>query len=239
MNRRPVQENDMHQSLIFNEYFEKYNTLMEKNLRILSPKGNISYFAEHKMAIFKNLIRKKPSKILEYGCGIGNNLPFIRKNFPTVPLWGCDTSEKSLEVARQHFPDVNFFLISDEENTDLQFDCILVADVIHHIPHDQRHFYMKKILEYLEPRGEVVFFEHNPYNPLTRFLVNTCPFDENAELVSRGTIRGLMRNYGLTVLESGYCFYFPEFLRYFDRFERLLSYIPLGGKYYVHAIQNP
>jgi SAM-dependent methyltransferase len=240
MNRRRIQENNVDDSLLFNEYFEKYNNLMEKNLRILSPKGNISYFAEHKMALLKKLIRNQPTRILEYGCGIGNNLPFLRKNFPTVPLFGCDTSEKSLDVARQHYPDITFFLISDEqEDTAPRFDCVLVADVIHHIPHDKRDFYMKKILEYLEPGGDIVFFEHNPYNPLTRILVSTCPFDKNAELVSLRKIRDLLTHHELIIMESRYCFYFPEFLKYFNRFESLLSFIPLGGKFYVHAVRNP
>ena len=239
MNGRRTQENRVDDSLLFNDYFEKYNHLMEKNLRILSPKGNISYFAEYKMALFKKIIRNRPSRILEYGCGIGNNLPFLRKNFPSVPLFGCDTSEKSLDVARQLYPNITFFLISSEEDTTLRFDCILVADVIHHIPRDKRDFYMKKILEYLEPGGEIVFFEHNPYNPLTRILVSTCPFDENAELVSVRKIRDLLTHHGLTIMESKYCFYFPEFLKYFNRFESLLSFIPLGGKFYVHAVRNP
>lgn len=239
MNGYDVEEDHVDESLLFNEYFEKYNHLMEKNLRILSPKGNISYFAEYKMALFKKCIRNRPSRILEYGCGIGNNIPFIRKNFPKTPLFGCDTSEKSLDVARQLYPDLSFFLISDGENTSLRFDCILVADVIHHIPRDKREFYMKKILEYLEPGGDIVFFEHNPYNPLTRILVSTCPFDKNAELVSLRRIQELLTLHGLTILESRYCFYFPEFLKFFNRFEFLLSFIPLGGKFYVHAVRNP
>ncbi len=237
MEEQPVHEtSDQHRA--FDDYYEEYNTLMEKNLRIVTPKGNISYFAEHKMAIFKKLVKPEPARILEYGCGIGNNLPFLRQNFPGIPIWGCDTSEKSLEIARQRFPDIRFFLISGEGTGDFRSDCILVADVIHHIPGPFRDHYMKKILGFLEAGGEIVFFEHNPYNPLTRFLVSTCPFDDKAELLSLRCMRGLLRKHGLTVKESGYCFYFPEFLRYFDAFEHLLTWIPLGGKYYVHAVRN-
>jgi SAM-dependent methyltransferase len=232
-------EENLDQSLIFDDYFEKYNNLMEQNLRVIISKGNLSYFAEHKMKIFRSLIPGKPQKILEYGCGIGNNLTFLKKNFPGVPVWGCDTSEKSLEVARKHHPDINFFLISEKTGERMQFDCILVSDVIHHIPSHQRDFYLEKILEYLLPSGKIVFFEHNPYNPLTRHFVNTCPFDQNAELISLHEMRGLLMHHGLSINKSKYCFYFPEFMRYLDRFEPFLSPLPIGGKYYVLAQKNP
>lgn len=232
-------EQNPDQSLIFNDYFEKYNKLMEQNLRFLVSKGNIFYFAEHKVKLFKMLISGDPRKILEYGCGIGNNLSFLEKSFPDVPIWGCDTSEKSLEVARTHYPDINFFIISEKGGEKIQFDCILVSDVIHHIPSEQRDFYMDKILEYLLPSGKIVFFEHNPYNPLTRHFVNTCPFDKNAELISLKEMRDLLMHHKLNITESKYCFYFPEFMRYLDRFESFLSWLPIGGKYYVFAHKSP
>jgi len=239
MKKKSLDEKNLDHSLIFNDYFEKYNKMMEQNLRVLTSKGNIFYFAEHKMKLFRDLIPGTPQKILEYGCGIGNNLSFLRKNFPDVPIWGCDTSEKSLMVARMYHPDINFFLISEKTTAEIQFDCILVSDVIHHIPQKRRDFYMEKILECLLPSGRIVFFEHNPYNPLTRHFVNTCPFDENAELISMRKMRGLLAHHKLNIIESKYCFYFPEFIRYLDRFEPLLSWLPLGGKYYVLAHKNP
>jgi len=239
MNRKYPNGNDVEESLRFNEYFDKYNKLMEKNLRILAPSGNISYFSQHKISILKKILPGNPRHILEYGCGIGNNLFFIRLFFPNVQIWGCDTSEKSIEVARNQFPDIQFFLISDRDESFRQFDCVLVGDVIHHIPSDQRNYYLKRITEYIRPGGYCVFFEHNPYNPLTRFLVSTCPFDAHAELVTLGEMRDLLTANHLKIVESKYCFFFPEFLKSFDHFEEWLSKIPLGGKYYVLAVKNP
>jgi len=239
MNKSPERDVKTDQSLVFNDYYNQYNKLMEENLRFLTPKGNIGYFAERKMAILRKLMTTTPEKILEYGCGIGNNLSFLKKQFPGVPIWGCDTSEKSLEVAEQKHPDIHFFLISQANNSNMKFDCILVSDVVHHIPASQREFYLEKILDYLTPSGKIVFFEHNPLNPLTRVLVSTCPFDENAELISLRSMRDLLKNKGLFVVKSRYCFYFPEFLQYFDRFEHMISWLPFGGKYYVLAAKNP
>ena len=41
---------------------------------------------------------------------------------------------------------------------------------------------MKEINRVLKLGGRLYFFEHNPWNPFTRFLVRTCPFDKNAQL---------------------------------------------------------
>lgn len=239
MNEQRPNGNEAEEALRFNEYFDKYNELMEKNLRILAPSGNISYFAQHKISILKKILPENPRSLLEYGCGIGNNLFFISQFFPDTEIWGCDTSEKSIEVARNQFPDIQFFLISESEKLSRQFDCVLVGDVIHHIPSDQRDYYLQRINEYVRPGGHCVFFEHNPYNPLTRLLVSTCPFDEYAELLTLGQMRDLLTTNRLKIIDSKYCFFFPEFLKSLDRFEDYLSKIPLGGKYYVLAIKNP
>ncbi|HUW85966.1 MAG TPA: class I SAM-dependent methyltransferase [Methanoregula sp.] len=212
---------------------------MKKNLWVLAPSGNISYFSRHKIAILKKILPEKPRKILEYGCGIGNNLYFIRQFFPDTQVWGCDTSEKSIEAARKQFPDIQFFLIPDRRDSCQQFDCVLVGDVIHHIPPNQRDYYMERIADYIRPGGHCVIFEHNPYNPLTRLLVSTCPFDAHAELITLRQMKDLLTTHRFKITDSKYCFYFPEFLERFNCFEDCLSKIPFGGKYYVLAIKNP
>jgi len=221
----------------FDGYFETYNEILKKNQRILSPSGKISHFAYHKISILKKILPEKPHTLLEYGCGIGNNLGFLLELFQGVQIWGCDTSEKSLGVARKRYPDVRFFLVSDHDENTRQFDCVLVGDVIHHIPPAGRRYYLKRISDYIRPGGYCVFFEHNPYNPLTRVLVSTCPFDARAELISLGDLRSLLQEQELEVRVSKYCFFFPEFLKMLDRFEDSLSWLPLGGKYYVLAVK--
>jgi len=225
------------ESLLFNRYFEEYNKLMEKNLWILSPAGNISYFAQHKISILKKILPENPRTLLEYGCGIGNNLFYLQKLFPDSEIWGCDTSEGSLNVARKQFPRIHFFSLTDAIKTP-QFDCVLVGDVLHHIPSNQRDYYMKKITDYIREGGFCVFFEHNPYNPLTRILVSTCPFDAHAELVTPSNLKKIIRNHSLEVLDTKYCFFFPEFLKNFDKYEDRISKLPVGGKYYVLAVKT-
>ncbi len=37
----------------------------------------------------------------------------------------------------------------------------------------------------LKKKGRVYIFEHNPYNPVTRYLVATCEFDRDAVLFKK------------------------------------------------------
>ena len=36
---------------------------------------------------------------------------------------------------------------------------------------------MKTLFQRLVPGGIIVIFERNPFNPVTRKIVNTCPYD--------------------------------------------------------------
>ncbi len=223
------------EALAFNDYYKSYNLLLKKNLRFLTLNGNISYFAEYKMAICKKLLGDTPKKILEYGCGVGNNIGFLAQLFPDAKIYGCDTSENSLAIAQECYPGVNFFLISESYPQTSRFDIILIADVLHHIPEKNRDHYMKIINGLLEPNGKLVFFEHNPYNPVTKLLVKTCPFDDKAQLITKNQLIKMLLSNGYQTRESGYCMFFPELLKFFNRFEGGLLCLPFGGKYYVVA----
>jgi ParB family chromosome partitioning protein len=40
-----------------------------------------------------------PKGILDYGCGIGSNIPYLRHYFPHAKLYGCDISNESVRLA--------------------------------------------------------------------------------------------------------------------------------------------
>ena len=221
--------------LLFDEYYEKYNEILTKNQRILAPSGKGSYFAQHKVSILKRILPLEPHTILEYGCGIGNNMGFILENFPNAAVWGCDTSQKSLEVAGKRYPQVRFFPVLGEEL--VQYDCVLVWDVVHHIAREKRAYYLERIAKFIRPGGYCLFFEHNPYNPVTKRFVSTCVFDALAELISLRNLRDIAEAAGLEVRAAGYCCFFPEFLQFLNRLEGALTWLPLGGKYYILAVR--
>ena len=61
----------------------------------------------------------------------------------------------------------------------------------------------------LKPGGVIIIFEHNPLNPLTRYAVNTCPFDENAKLISANKMKEKLITSGFKNIEINYRIFFP------------------------------
>ena len=78
-----------------------------------------------------------------------------------------------------------------------------------------------------------MMYEHNPYNPLTRHAVNTCSFDENAVLLKRTEVAKLFVKAGMEVVMQEYRVFFPAFLNLLRPLEKLLTWLPFGGQYFV------
>lgn len=216
----------------FDKYNDSYDEELAKNLSKIPFHDNIEYYAEHKIQILKEICPYANS-ILESGCGIGRNIKFIQKYYPGSEIAGADVSNTCLAEAKSSYPDIDFFL---PENIPLNtYDLLLIADVIHHISPNERKMYLNSLKQHLKNVAEIVIFEQNPYNPLTRYLVNTCPFDEEAELISAIELVKLLNDVGFAVNLYSYCFFFPSSFHRINHLENWLAKIPLGGKYYIHA----
>jgi SAM-dependent methyltransferase len=217
----------------FDRYVGDYNELLCDGTRFFSD--DESYFARYKVAIVRDLLTRPPSRILEFGCGIGRNMPFLREAFPGAELMGCDVSAKSIETARQENPGIAFWVEGEDQADRGLFDLVFVAGVFHHIPPDERPAATASISARVQAGGSVVVFEHNPFNPVTRRIVRDCPYDEGVILLRPGQMASLLRGAGLPVRTSGFSLFFPPKLRTLCRFEPLLSKVPLGGQYWVCA----
>jgi SAM-dependent methyltransferase len=130
-----------------------------------------------------------------------------------------------------------YLQISDSQIpvADASFDIVFTACVFHHIDHSGHTHWLAEIKRVLVPGGVFGLFEHNPWNPLTRRAVNTCPFDENARLISMPNMRTRLREAGFNVLRSRFTFFFPSFLRGLRALETRMGWLPLGGQYFLLA----
>ncbi|MCX6166291.1 MAG: class I SAM-dependent methyltransferase [Ignavibacteriae bacterium] len=195
----------------FDEHAETYEKVLDKDLEFFGEES--SYFAEYKINVVKNTIGLKDNlNILEYGCGIGMNIKFFSKHFPDSKISGCDISAKSLEVAmKRNDKSVNFFLINEENISKFlgTFDLIFVSCVFHHIQPPLRESSMQNIFNLLKTNGSFYFFEHNPYNPVTRRIVNTCVWDADAILLRPKESLNLINNAGFKIEEKRYTLFFP------------------------------
>ncbi len=192
-----------------------------------------TYFAEYKIALMaKRLQGVAVPRILDFGCGAGRSLPFLRQYFPDSEVWGYDVSPGSLAVAAGHTPEARLF--SDWSSLgDTRFDCIVAANVFHHIPPADRLGALVKCRESLRPGGQMFMFEHNPYNPATRWIFERCPFDADAQMLSLATARGLARQAGFASEQHAYTLFFPKPLAFLRSVEPWLKRLPLGAQYYV------
>ena len=109
-----------------------------------------------------------------------------------------------------------------------------MAGVFHHVPVSQRLTVLRRLAGLLAPGGLLFVFEHNPFNPVTRRMVATCPFDEDAELITLNEMKQLVTISGeLKVTATNYCLFFPQFLSFLRPLEKFLNWIPGGGQYFV------
>ncbi|MBE9541785.1 MAG: class I SAM-dependent methyltransferase [Proteobacteria bacterium] len=214
----------------FDEYAENYNEILEGQLAFFDKEND--YFSEYKVSHVKDILNSTPASILEYGCGIGRNLRFFQKYFAGSRIYACDVSEKSLDIAQKNNPGVNFFKVGEEPEEE-GFDLVFVAGVFHHVSVKDRSGVAEHISSVLSKDGRVCIFEHNPYNPLTRWLVSTCPFDEDAVLLKPSELKDLLQTSGMKVQPVEYTLFFPNFLKWLRPFERWLTKLPLGGQYLI------
>ena len=218
----------------FDDYTESYDSLMKEGLGFFEK--DEGYFSRYKIEIMRRLVGGEPARILEYGCGVGRNIGSIREQFPHSRVYGCDVSEKIIKAARAQNPEADFFVIN-ENKTHMEFDLVLLANVLHHVPQAERENLAGGLARMLSIEGFVFVFEHNPFNPVTRRVVNNCPFDEDAVLLRPKEVSHLLVNAGLKIKQQGYCLFFPGFLKGMRRLERSLAWLPLGGQYFIKALK--
>lgn len=223
----------------FDKFAEEYKSLHTQNIKLSGEKPD--FFAEYKVLDTVDLIKKcklnsDVINILDFGAGIGNSIPFFRKYFINAELTCLDVSEKSLQIAKERFPDQAEFVEFDGKSIpylDNTFDVVFTACVFHHIESSEHNVLLKEILRVLIPGGIFVVFEHNPYNPLTRHVVNSCIFDENAELITAKDFKDKLVQTGFENISVKYRIFFPHILKNIRFLEKWLSWLPLGAQYYM------
>lgn len=215
----------------FDQYAGNYDRVLGESI----PEGlnEDSYFAEYKIALMASRIDAQSSlRILDFGCGAGRSLPYLEQYFPNAELFGYDLSPASLEIAAERSPTTRLF--SDwNEISKCKFDVIVAANVFHHIPTDERQTALTHCQQVLEVSGIMYLFEHNPYNPATRWIFERCPFDADAEMLSLKSALKLCRLAGFNSEQHGYTLFFPKPLAFLRKIEPSLKRLPLGAQYYV------
>ncbi|MEQ1798416.1 MAG: class I SAM-dependent methyltransferase [Lacibacter sp.] len=226
----------------FDVFAETYREAHTQNIKFISG-TNSYYFAEYKVKELRQFEENKKLSVLDLGCGDGVTEIFFEKYFSQFKIQGIDVSLKSIEEAQKRpisntsFQIYNGHMIPYENES---FDIVFVAGVLHHIDTADHQKVVNEIFRVLKPGGRLYLFEHNPLNPLTRYLVNTCEFDEGVTLLYSRESKRLLSNSGFRIKNLIYTIFFPRkrFFNLMIPMEKYLRSIPFGGQYYFRAVKD-
>jgi SAM-dependent methyltransferase len=218
----------------FDNYATGYGKLLEDPLR--QRFASSRFFFERKLTLLLDLCERyamptQSASWLDVGCGEGTFLHMGKTNFAEVA--GCDISGgmiqrcDGLNVRRQLSPRQIPF-------PDKKFDLVTAVCVYHHVDIADRLLLTADVSRVLKPNGLFCVIEHNPVNPITRFIVQRSPIDAHAQLLTVGNARSLARAARMDILATRYFLYFPE--RLYSKMaatEEILASLPFGGQYAV------
>lgn len=225
---------DPEQTAEFDRYALSYEEL---HATVLGAMGEgTGYFARYKRDVLEDMLGPGfASPVLDFGCGIGNLTQLLTTSFPNVH--GYDPSSGSAQIAATRTPGARFFH-EVEELPRAHYGAIVLANVLHHVQPAQRSALLASIHDLLLPGGRLVVFEHNPWNPLTRRVVDACPFDENAVLLYPSEATRLLQSARLAGGGVKYIVFFPRRLQMLRPFERRLAWLPLGAQFCVWGVKR-
>jgi SAM-dependent methyltransferase len=238
MNQNADQDKQERAKAEFDLLADEYHDMHKNNITVSGEDPD--FFAEYKIADLAALAESKGiavRSIFDFGCGIGNSIPFFRKYFPDAAITCGDVSERSMEIAKTRFPGNEAFSLIDRSiplGTASQ-DVVFTACVFHHIPHDDHAHWLQELRRITRPGGLLAIYEHNPLNPLTVKAVNTCPLDVNAKLILGRSMGQRAVKAGWTQPEVSYKIFFPSVLKKLRPLEKRLTWLPLGAQYVMSA----
>lgn len=226
----------------FDVFANDYRRIHTKNVQGISGQDS-DYFSRYKIRELKDRQAVSENAAwLDLGCGDGNTFRFVREFFPTCTYSGIDVSRESIHSARTRIPESSSGIFQSYDGLhipfdDASFDIVFMACVLHHVLPEDRPALMRQCRRVLRQEGKLVVFEHNPFNPVTLKLVRDCPFDANAHLLTSKNACHLLREAGFRILSKRYTLFMPRkgiWLK-LASVEKHLSWLPLGGQYYVIA----
>jgi len=226
----------------FDTHVRRYKEVLDQSIAFSGE--DAAYFADYKIRDLRDELTLAGSdtsttlKLMDFGCGIGSSMPHERRHFARAELLGVDVSSESLEQARELFGEMASFLLLEGDKWPVQassLDAAYAMCVFHHADEEAHVQILSDIRSRLKPGGMMMVYEHNPFNPLTVRVVNSCPFDKNAKLIRSSVMAKRCRDAGYKDVKVRFRVFFPGFLRTLRFAESMLSWLPLGGQYYVRC----
>lgn len=213
----------------FDQFSTNYTEILNHTLAISGDKSD--FFADYKARFVAESVPQGFSgKVLDFGCGVGLLSTFIKKRLPACLLHGYDVSSKCVGMIDKSLCSEGRFT-SDSTQLDWDYDLIVLANVMHHVPLNERQNIILECRDRLSPNGRLFVFEHNPANPFTRWIVGHCPLDQDAVLLWPKEVLSYMRKARLHLVKYSFILFFPRLLSWLRPLEQFLRWCPLGAQY--------
>jgi SAM-dependent methyltransferase len=220
---------------LFDEYAVAYEAALSN---AIAPSGEgREYFAEGRVAWLNRCLAsyaEKPGALLDFGCGDGATTPLLLATLHAESAIGIDVSAKSLAIAKKNHatPRIRFESI-DEFQTAGKIDLAYCNGVFHHIAPANRAEALALVSCALHTGGLFSFWENNPWNLATRYVMSRCAFDRDAITLTPPEARRLLRAGGFEILRTDFRFIFPRVLRALRKIEDLVYRLPFGTQYQI------
>ena len=218
---------------IFDAVAARYEEELSAGLAI-TGEGSAFYARGRISSLFLTLspeFRKSVRKILDFGCGVGGSRKYFYEFWPDAEYVGFDPSEDSLKVAAKRHPQPKTSWTLSTAGL-ANFDLVFTNGVFHHIFPKDRAFAFGAIKTAMKSTGLFAFFENNPWNPGTLYIMRRVQFDRDAITISPRKARLLLRNEGFYPIHFSSLFYFPSAFACLRPLEWWLRQIPFGGQYF-------
>lgn len=220
----------------FDRFSETYRADLDEALRFSGQDAD--FFTRAKVRALGELVRRhvgEPADVglLDVGCGIGLTDTMLVHDFAHVT--GIDISEPLVRQAADRNSQATYDIYPGGRlpYDDHAFDAVFTFCVLHHVPEPERAGFVSELRRVTRPGGLVVIGEHNPLNPLTRFVVGRCAFDNDAVLLGAGEATTLLREAGLEPVERRFVLVVPAERPLARKMDAWLGSIPIGAQYLV------
>ena len=170
---------------------------------------------------------------LDVGCGIGLTDQFLVSQLGQ--LHGVDIAKGVVEKAKNTNPSAHYQVYDGCRLpfADSTFDLTFSICVMEYVPPLSRKKFIEEMYRVTRTNGLIVIFQHNPFNPLTRFVIKRCSYDDNQWQLKKSEVVNLFIGTQIDLIEQRFVLFFPWRGKIFRKIESKLSWLPVGAQYFV------